>query len=190
MSLRFPRQEYRSGLPFPSPGDLPDPGIEPRFPAHWPVGTVIECAFKPLHRCRLQGVHDKGHQVPGQAAAPLWAHRVPLVWHCTWACPCKGQEAKAGRPQGTVGGRAGCWLNCSHTPTNPPYLPVFVGLHTTLTDLLFFKGLLHLPEVCQESYVGTNLVHRRPQASQHREHLNIYFSCIGLPCDDKSPRNK
>ena len=32
-SLRFPRQEYRSGLPFPSPGDLPDPGTEPRSPA-------------------------------------------------------------------------------------------------------------------------------------------------------------
>ena len=27
------RQEYWSGLPFPSPGDLPDPGIEPRSPA-------------------------------------------------------------------------------------------------------------------------------------------------------------
>ena len=27
--MGFPRQEYRSGLPFPSPGDLPDPGIEP-----------------------------------------------------------------------------------------------------------------------------------------------------------------
>ena len=26
------RQEYWSGLPFPSPGDLPDPGIEPRSP--------------------------------------------------------------------------------------------------------------------------------------------------------------
>ena len=26
--MRFPRQEYWSGLPFPSPGDLPDPGIE------------------------------------------------------------------------------------------------------------------------------------------------------------------
>ena len=25
----FPRQEYLSGFPFPSPGDLPDPGIEP-----------------------------------------------------------------------------------------------------------------------------------------------------------------
>ena len=29
----FPRQEYWSGLPFPSPGDLPDPGIEPISPA-------------------------------------------------------------------------------------------------------------------------------------------------------------
>ena len=29
----FSRQEYWSGLPFPSPGDLPDPGIEPRSPA-------------------------------------------------------------------------------------------------------------------------------------------------------------
>ena len=29
----FPRQEYWSGLPFPSPGDLPDPGIQPRSPA-------------------------------------------------------------------------------------------------------------------------------------------------------------
>ena len=30
---RFPRQEYWNGLPFPSPGDIPDPGIEPKSPA-------------------------------------------------------------------------------------------------------------------------------------------------------------
>ena len=29
LSMGFPRQEYWSGLPFPPPGDLPDPGIEP-----------------------------------------------------------------------------------------------------------------------------------------------------------------
>ena len=29
LSMGFPRQEYWSGLPFPSPGDLPNPGIEP-----------------------------------------------------------------------------------------------------------------------------------------------------------------
>ena len=32
-SMGFSRQEYWSGLPFPSPGDLPDPGVEPRSPA-------------------------------------------------------------------------------------------------------------------------------------------------------------
>ena len=33
LSMGFSRQEYWSGLPFPSPGDLPNPGIEPRSPA-------------------------------------------------------------------------------------------------------------------------------------------------------------
>ena len=33
LSIRFSRQEYWSELPFPSPGDLPHPGIEPRSPA-------------------------------------------------------------------------------------------------------------------------------------------------------------
>ena len=32
-SMGFSRQEYCSGLPFPSPGDLPDPEIEPGSPA-------------------------------------------------------------------------------------------------------------------------------------------------------------
>ena len=31
--MGFSKQEYWSGLPFPSPEDLPDPGIEPRSPA-------------------------------------------------------------------------------------------------------------------------------------------------------------
>ena len=32
-SMGFSRQEYWNGLPFPYPGDLPNPGIEPRSPA-------------------------------------------------------------------------------------------------------------------------------------------------------------
>ena len=31
--MGFLRQEYWSGLPLPSPGDLPDPGVEPASPA-------------------------------------------------------------------------------------------------------------------------------------------------------------
>ena len=33
LTMEFSRQEYLSGLSFPSPGDLPDPGIQPRSPA-------------------------------------------------------------------------------------------------------------------------------------------------------------
>ena len=33
LSMGFSRQKYQNGLPFPSPGDLPDLGIEPRSPA-------------------------------------------------------------------------------------------------------------------------------------------------------------
>ena len=32
LCMGFSRQEYWSGLPFPSPGDLPNPGMEPAFP--------------------------------------------------------------------------------------------------------------------------------------------------------------
>ena len=35
LSMGFPRQEYWGGLPFPSPGDLPDPGIAGEFFANW-----------------------------------------------------------------------------------------------------------------------------------------------------------
>ena len=33
LSMGFSRQEYWNGLPFPSPGDLPNPGIEPKSPS-------------------------------------------------------------------------------------------------------------------------------------------------------------
>ena len=33
LSVRFPRQEYWSGLPFPPPGDLPESGLKSRSPA-------------------------------------------------------------------------------------------------------------------------------------------------------------
>ena len=48
-SMGFSRQEYWSGLPFPSPGDLPDPGIEPRSPALQPDALTSEPPGKPLY---------------------------------------------------------------------------------------------------------------------------------------------
>ena len=69
LSIKFSRQEYWSGLPFPSPGDLPDPGIEPVSPAlargfytiappgkmvYSPLTTLIICFH---FQTSLYGVH-------------------------------------------------------------------------------------------------------------------------------------
>ena len=40
LSMGFSWQEYWSGLPLPSPGDLPNPGIEPRSPA---LLQILDC---------------------------------------------------------------------------------------------------------------------------------------------------
>ena len=41
LSMGFPRQEYWSGLPFPSPEDLPDPWIKPASPASAYNGSLL-----------------------------------------------------------------------------------------------------------------------------------------------------
>ena len=51
LSMEFPRQEYWSGLPFHSPGDLPDPGIEHGSPAFalQDDSSQSEPSEKPFH---------------------------------------------------------------------------------------------------------------------------------------------
>ena len=48
LSMGFSRQEYWSGLPFPPPGDVPDPGIETRSPALQADSLPTELGGKPL----------------------------------------------------------------------------------------------------------------------------------------------
>ena len=65
LSMEFSRKEYWSGLPFPSPGDLPHPGIEPMSPAsqavslplsHWKSPILHVFIIKPFGRRRGRGV--------------------------------------------------------------------------------------------------------------------------------------
>ena len=49
--MGFPRHEYWGGLSFPSPGDLPDTGIEPRL-LHWQVGSLPLSHSGKLFPCR------------------------------------------------------------------------------------------------------------------------------------------
>ena len=46
LTMRFSSQEYWTGLPFPSPGDLPDPGIEPWSPALQADSSLTELRGK------------------------------------------------------------------------------------------------------------------------------------------------
>ena len=55
-SMRFPRQEYWSGLPFPSPGDLPDPGIKPVSAALAGGFFITEPPGKPFFRVSYQQI--------------------------------------------------------------------------------------------------------------------------------------
>ena len=71
LSMGFSRQEYWSGLRFPSPGDLPDPGIEPKSPAlqadSLPTEHVTQLAFCVTCMCwkfQVQGkanMHGKNY---------------------------------------------------------------------------------------------------------------------------------
>ena len=67
LSMGFLRQEYGSGLPFPAPGDLPDPGIKPRSPT-----LAGEFFYQLSHQgSPLEGIkhtiaEKEGHHVSGR----------------------------------------------------------------------------------------------------------------------------
>ena len=58
LSMGFSRQEYWSGLPFPSPGDLPNPGIKARSPALQADALTSEPPGKPLNLFLLSFNHQ------------------------------------------------------------------------------------------------------------------------------------
>ena len=59
LSVEFSRQEYWNGLPFPSPRDLPDPGVKPRCPTLQADTLLSEPPGKPLLYCTLWQVSIK-----------------------------------------------------------------------------------------------------------------------------------
>ena len=65
--MAFPRQEYWNGLPFPSPGHLPDPGIEPASPVSPTLqeGSLpTEPSGKPRTR---KGMPNSSHKISASA---------------------------------------------------------------------------------------------------------------------------
>ena len=72
LSMGFPRQEYWSGLPFPPPGDIPEPGIEPMSPALAGGFFTIEPPGKPMS---------------ASSTSTIFAARKPFQWTLSLSLP-------------------------------------------------------------------------------------------------------
>ena len=84
LSMGFSRQEYWSGLPFPFPGDLPDPGIEPGSPA-------LKLKVKSLNRVQLFVTPwTVTYQAPPSMSfsrQEYWSGLSSLLLHCRHIIP-------------------------------------------------------------------------------------------------------
>ena len=86
--MGFSRQEYWSGLPFPSPGDLPNPGIEPGSLTleadaltSEPPGKLKVDVFWELS-CFFYIPMDVGNLIPGSGRSPGEGNGNPLQYSC------------------------------------------------------------------------------------------------------------
>ena len=80
--MGFSRQEYWSGLPFPSPGDLPKPGNELSSPALQADSLPTELQGEPNHGVgNSNNVGDLG-SVPGSGGSPGEGNGNPLQYYC------------------------------------------------------------------------------------------------------------
>ena len=105
LSMGFPRQEYLSGLPFPPPGDRPDPGIEPASPA-LQMDSLLLSPWGSLH-CRGFGFDPwLGHHPASRSHGCLQGALFPQR-HCSWS-PLPWAPGWSGHPGAVFPAHPGC----------------------------------------------------------------------------------
>ena len=97
LSVGFSRQEYWTGLPFPHPGDLPNPGTEPLFPAAAAAAKSLQSC---LTLCDPIDGSPPGSPIPGilQARTLEW---VAISFSNAWKWKVKGKSLSRVRLLGT-----------------------------------------------------------------------------------------
>ena len=85
--MRFSRQGYWNGLPFPSPGDLPNPGIKPGSPALQAESLPTELQGKPVAVSPAHAKDDNFKRGLGHTAQCAYATWSELDFFCR-ACSC------------------------------------------------------------------------------------------------------
>ena len=115
-SMGFSRQEYWSGLPFPSPGDLPDPGIELRYPALEADALTSEPQRIKIHHFADKGLYSQSYGF-SSSHIQMWELDNKKGWDlknwCLWTVvlertpesPLDSKEIKPVNPKGNQ-----CWI--------------------------------------------------------------------------------
>ena len=121
LSMGFFRQEYWNGLPFPSPGNLPDAGIEPMSPVlvggfftTEPLGSEGTKSGSSLWSSSPTPRHRSTQGISEQDRCPVWAHlsvRACALAHARW-------PARQG-----VGRGLGLWRESVQAPGLPRPAP-------------------------------------------------------------------
>ena len=81
--MGFSRQEYWSRVPFPSPGDLPNPGIEPGSPALQADALISEPLGKP--QCRIPGFNPRVRKISWRRKWLPTPVFLPREFHRQWS---------------------------------------------------------------------------------------------------------
>ena len=96
--MEFPRQEYWSGLPFPSPGHLPNPGIKPGSPTLQADSLPCEPPGKP-ETSSVQALAPFSETPPSRMpSSSPWAPGHPSTWVLTPTGPCSACLSRECQP--------------------------------------------------------------------------------------------
>ena len=110
LSVGFPRQAYWSGLPFPSPGDLPDPGIKPEYSALAGGFFTAEPWGKPINQLYLNIMEKE-----------IATHSHILAWEIPWTEESGGLQSMGSQRA------ARDWTTNTHTSFNIKFKKLSYG---------------------------------------------------------------
>ena len=126
LSMGFSRQEYWSGLPCPSPGDLPNSGIKRTSLALADDLFTTSATWAPLVAQKVKNLPDNAGEIPGAGRSPAGGNGNPLQYSCL------------GNPmdRGAWGGYSPWGHKQSDTTEQLHFLPFFFFLNLNLFILI------------------------------------------------------
>ena len=155
LSMELSRQEYWSGFPFPSPGDLPDPGIKPRSPTFQADSLPSGPPGKPWMQMRFCQIDSLAWALQGR-------HEAEVLWLLNAGKPAREDLVSRGSCRSYFGN-----TKFSVAASFPLKIPWWF-LFSTESWPIYSPPLAEVMGSSQEARCGANLgLSHGPQGSDH-----------------------